>query len=342
VDHRNDNREPDCLGRLEKVFPLGEDGLRHTPVECLECSRKTECLRRAVTGPGGVAVEEERLARAYRAGMVGFFGRWAKQKELARRLKNDPQAAPGCGDGTGAEKAKVRMGKTLIVMALVLLAASVAVALLVLNSGFWDRLWAYADLVQDREWMRSAVTSAGWAAPLIFMGLQLGQVLFAPIPGEVTGFVGGYIFGAWKGFFFSSIGLTLGSVLNFGIGHFLGEQVVRRMVPSGTYEKYNRMVQYKGVLVIFLLFLIPGFPKDYLCLFLGLTTLPFKVFFVISTIGRAPGTLALSLQGASIYHREYAFFLIVTGLCLLFALGGYLLRQPLYRWMDSLNNRKKL
>jgi uncharacterized membrane protein YdjX (TVP38/TMEM64 family) len=339
VVNRNDSLEPECLGQLEKVFPLGADGLRETPPECLACSRKTECLRRAVAGREGLAVEAERLERAYRAGMVGFLGRWAKQKELKRRAKSSPPAAAQPGGGSSGDKSESRMGKTLIAIAAVLLMASLVVVLLVLNSGFWHRLWSYYDLLGDREWVRAAVTSAGWAAPLIFISLQLGQVLFAPIPGEVTGFVGGYLFGAGHGFLYSSIGLTLGSILNFAIGHFLGERVVRRLVRQSTYEKYNRMVQYKGVLVIFLLFLIPGFPKDYMCLFLGLTTLPFRVFFVISTIGRAPGTLALSLQGGSIYQKEYVFFLIVTALSLLFALLGFLLRQPLYRWMDRLNHR---
>jgi hypothetical protein len=78
---------PECFARLEKVFPIGSDGLRHTPLECLECDLKTECLRSAVTGEQGLAVHEERLARAYQAGAVGFLERWAQQKDLDRRKK---------------------------------------------------------------------------------------------------------------------------------------------------------------------------------------------------------------------------------------------------------------
>jgi uncharacterized membrane protein YdjX (TVP38/TMEM64 family) len=173
----------------------------------------------------------------------------------------------------------------------------------------------------------------------VFIGLQIGQVLFAPIPGEVTGFLGGYMFGAVNGFLLSTVGLTLGSMLAFGIGHFLGERVVRKLVRCESFEKYNQMVQYKGILVIFVFFLIPGFPKDYLCMFLGLTTLPGRVFFVVSTIGRMPGTLALSLQGASIFEKDYMFFVIVTALTLLFALAAWLLRDRLYRWMNRLKKK---
>jgi hypothetical protein len=81
----NSQRLPECFARLETVFPLGEDGLRHTPPACLGCAVKTECLRAAVQGRQGLAVHEERLARAYQAGQVGFLKRWAQQKGLERQ-----------------------------------------------------------------------------------------------------------------------------------------------------------------------------------------------------------------------------------------------------------------
>jgi uncharacterized membrane protein YdjX (TVP38/TMEM64 family) len=231
------------------------------------------------------------------------------------------------------------MGRALLTIIVAIFLASCLVVFVLLNSGLWDTLASYYGMLSDREGVRAMVKSSGWAASFVFMGLQIGQVMFAPIPGEVTGFLGGFMFGAFKGFLLSTIGLTSGSMINFGIGHFLGERVVRRLVRCETYEKYNQMVQYKGILVIFIFFLIPGFPKDYLCMFLGLTTLPARVFFVISTLGRLPGTLALSLQGASIYQKEYGFFVVITALSLLFALAGYLMRDPLYRWVHRLSKK---
>jgi uncharacterized membrane protein YdjX (TVP38/TMEM64 family) len=211
--------------------------------------------------------------------------------------------------------------------------SSCVVVFLLMNSSLWAKLVGCYDLFCDRESVRHFVKSSGWAAPLMFIAIQIGQVLFAPIPGDVTGFLGGYIFGAWDGFFLSTIGLTIGSMLNFFIGHYLGERVVRRLVSCETYDKYNELVQYKGILVIFIFFLVPGFPKDYLCLFLGLTSLPARVFFVVSTVGRMPGTIALSLQGASIFDKNYMFFVVVTVLCILFGIGAYMGRDPLYRWV---------
>ncbi len=76
---------PACFASIDQVFPMGPGGLRRSPPECLACGRKTECLRAALAREQGLAVHEERLARAYRAGAVGFLGRWVQQKDLERR-----------------------------------------------------------------------------------------------------------------------------------------------------------------------------------------------------------------------------------------------------------------
>ena len=81
-------RIPDCIGCLETVFPLGEDGLRNTPEKCLACCHKTECLRMAIQGRDGLKVREEQIDRAYKSGMIGFFERWSKKKAIDRQKKS--------------------------------------------------------------------------------------------------------------------------------------------------------------------------------------------------------------------------------------------------------------
>ncbi len=74
---------PECFGRLERVFPLGDDGLRHSPPGCLSCACKTACLRQALEGEEGHRVREERLRRAWEAGTMPFWERWARKKTLS-------------------------------------------------------------------------------------------------------------------------------------------------------------------------------------------------------------------------------------------------------------------
>lgn len=83
---------PGCYGDLETVFPMGKDGLRHTPLDCLQCPLKTDCLRRAMAAPDGLEVKDAMVDRAYRAGMMGFWERWSRKKTIHNRIKEKGQS----------------------------------------------------------------------------------------------------------------------------------------------------------------------------------------------------------------------------------------------------------
>ncbi len=79
---------PQCFGDLETVFPMGEDGLRQTPEKCFyHCPVKTRCLRRAMASKQGTAVENEVIDRSSNAGIMTFFERWSRKKQVHRRLQ---------------------------------------------------------------------------------------------------------------------------------------------------------------------------------------------------------------------------------------------------------------
>ncbi|MEK6194514.1 MAG: VTT domain-containing protein, partial [Deltaproteobacteria bacterium] len=134
-----------------------------------------------------------------------------------------------------------------------------------------EQFWA---VLSDREEIARFVEAFGEGAPIVFMLFQVLQVIFAPVPGEATGFIGGYLFGVARGFVYSSIALTIGSWINIYIGRFLGKSYIRKLVPERHLVRFDRLVSQKGVMLLFILFIFPGFPKDYLCLFLGLSALP--------------------------------------------------------------------
>lgn len=83
----HDEKKPDCFGVIDVVFPMGDDGLRHSPESCMECRHKTECLRTAIKNPKGLKVREELVDRAYDAGNIGFLKRWSKRKYLQKIKK---------------------------------------------------------------------------------------------------------------------------------------------------------------------------------------------------------------------------------------------------------------
>ena len=74
---------PYCYGKLEKVFPKSEDGLRNTPASCFYCSFRIECLKSAVKDDKeGIKLKEEMVDRAYSGGKLNFFQRWSQKKTL--------------------------------------------------------------------------------------------------------------------------------------------------------------------------------------------------------------------------------------------------------------------
>ncbi len=195
------------------------------------------------------------------------------------------------------------------------------------------RLEAWSSFLTSKEQVRTWLLSFGSLAPLVFVGIQALQVVLAPIPGEATGFLGGYLFGITTGFFLSTIGLAIGSTLAFLLGRWLEIHFVEKVVSAETLQKFDFIVERQGALIAFLLFLIPGFPKDYLSFILGLSKMPLRVFLVISTIGRMPGTFLLTLQGANVYKGNYVTFMVL--LCIFLAAGILvtIYRETLYRWL---------
>ena len=203
----------------------------------------------------------------------------------------------------------------------------------------WEKVTYYYDIFTDREQIKAFVTSFGTGAPVVFILIQILQVLLAPFPGEATGFIGGFLFGATKGFLYSSIGLTVGSLINFTIGRFLGKRFVRKLIPPAQLERMDNLVKHQGVIVLFALFIFPGFPKDYLCLFLGLSAIPLKIFIILTTIGRMPGTLMLSLQGSYIFEQSYGWFALIASVCLVLIFLAYRYREGLYRRIEKFNGK---
>lgn len=177
-------------------------------------------------------------------------------------------------------------------------------------------------------------------SPAVFVLLQVVQVVAAPFPGELTGVAGGYVYGETIGFFLSTVGLSLGSWVAFELASILGRPFVERFVKREVLEKFNFLTTKTGILICFVLFLFPGFPKDYLCYLLGLSRMKLGTFLIVSIIGRLPGTYLLTMQGATIRNEEYHTFILLTFVSI-GALGvAYLYRSQIFDWIKHRHEHK--
>jgi uncharacterized membrane protein YdjX (TVP38/TMEM64 family) len=190
----------------------------------------------------------------------------------------------------------------------------------------------------DRERLSELLTSYGATSVLLFIALQIGQVVVSPLPGDVTGLLGGYLYGPVLGIIYSTIGLTIGSWIAFVLARFLGLPFVERIIRPSTIRKYDYFLEHRGLAISFIFFLIPGFPKDTLCYILGLSHMRSRNFLVISTTGRLLGTTLLSLQGSSLRNDQDVFFFILLGVTVLIIMGGYF---HVGWWLRSLLKKRK-
>ena len=174
---------------------------------------------------------------------------------------------------------------------------------------------------------------------LVFISLQILQVVAAPIPGEISGLIGGYLYGTVLGTVYSTIGLTIGSWMAFALARFLGLPLVDRVVKPAIIQKYDYFLEHRGLFVSFLLFLIPGFPKDYLCYIMGLSHMKTWHFLGISTVGRLLGTILLSASGSCARNNQYTVLLIVAGISCIFIMFAYLYRD---KWLEMVKKKEEI
>ena len=228
-----------------------------------------------------------------------------------------------------------------ILALVVIIVIGLIVLILSRDDLFIQTMTQLKDIKAQSDLLRTEILAHGSSAPLFFIAVQIIQVVFAPIPGEASGLVGGYIFGTWSCFAYSTIGLTIGSAIAFGGGRLLSSYFTEKFQHTRFYEKFNVLVSRGDYLIPFVLFIIPGFPKDSLSYLLGMSAMPLPVFMFITTVGRMPGTLLLSAQGAEAYSGDYLRLAILIILSSLLVVPAMIHRHRLLTRLQEWQAKRK-
>ncbi len=199
----------------------------------------------------------------------------------------------------------------------------------------WREIIKFYRFFFEPKRLKMFVVSFGPFASVMFVLVQSAQVVFAPVPGEITGFVGGLLFGNVKGVILSTIGLTLGSLLAFSITRIFGMKLVEKIVKKEYIDKFNDFVTHKGLNITFILFLLPGFPKDSLCYLLGLSHIRLADFIFMNVFGRLPGTLMLTMQGHAVSKGQYKAFFWMLVISIVFTAILYFTRNYIVQFIGN-------
>lgn len=209
---------------------------------------------------------------------------------------------------------------------------------LVLGLGFYflyQFFLPYAADLRDYEKVRAWASESGLKGKVIYTFLVALQVIVAIIPGGPMEIGAGYAYGPLLGTVLSLVGIVLGSILVYLLVKRFGRPFVCLFISEEKLDSLNLLKNTKRLNhIVFIVFLIPGTPKDLLTYAIGLTNMPLSTWLVLTTLARTPATFVSTYAGEAILKGDY----LEVSVLFLFVMGFSVLG---YRIFTKLNERKE-
>lgn len=228
--------------------------------------------------------------------------------------------------------------KIWLVVLLVIVAALAVLYIIGKDLGWFD-------LFQSKENIQRYVSSFGAWAPFVFFLLQFIQVIFSPIPGSITTIAGGLLFGFFYGFLISLAAVFLGSICAFMLGKIFGKPLVIKIAGQEVVDKYTNTVSSRQRIVLFMMFLLPFFPDDLLCLIAGLSAMRLPSFSLLVILTRPWGLLFSALVGSGVISIPFWCWIIIAAVVgVLFILSikyAPRIEERLKIWVEKTFSKKK-
>ena len=186
------------------------------------------------------------------------------------------------------------------------------------------------EFVREPERFRAWVDSSGFVSRVIFVGMVVFQLIIALIPGEPLEMGAGYAFGAVEGTILCIIGCVIGSALVFLFVRRFGVKLVEVFFPREKIRSLRFLQDSRRLnLLTFIVFFIPGTPKDLLSYFIGLTDMKLGTWLFITAVARIPSIVTSTVTGDALGLKDYQFALIAFGVTLALSLVGILVYRRL-------------
>ena len=174
------------------------------------------------------------------------------------------------------------------------------------------------------------VQNAGALGVLLLLGIQFLQIVVAFIPGEVVQLAAGLMYGPVFGSIIVLVGCVISSTIIYQLVHLLGAPFVQGMVSTEHLEKFRKFEESgKLDIVVFILFLIPGMPKDVFTYLVPLTDMQYKEFITLTTIGRIPGVVASTYAASGFANGHIVGPIVVLVLLAVIAAVGIVFRDKI-------------
>lgn len=180
------------------------------------------------------------------------------------------------------------------------------------------------------------VRGAGPVGFLILLGLQFLQIVVAFIPGEVVQIAAGLLYGPWIGALVILAGCVFSSAFIFALVHKLGAPFVQSMVPVQYLEKFRKFEKTgKLNIIVFILFLIPGLPKDVFTYLVPLTDMRMRTFLLLSNVGRIPGIVVSTYAADGLADGRLMESAIIFAVAAVIAVLGIVFRERIMKMLEK-------
>ena len=200
-------------------------------------------------------------------------------------------------------------------------------------------LWPYISEITEPggvDRVIDRVQSAGAPGVFILLAIQFLQVVVAFIPGEVVQVAAGMIYGPWMGAVVVLIGCVISSAFVFVLVKKLGAPFVQKMVPEKYMDKFQNFERSgKLSIAVFVLFFIPGLPKDVFTYLVPLTHMRMGAFLLLSNVGRIPGVVMSTYAAGSIVEGDYMVAIIIFVISAIIAGVGLLNQKRLMAFFEK-------
>lgn len=204
---------------------------------------------------------------------------------------------------------------------------------LLLLAGFTALLWYYAGkpmiaFVSDPAAFRLWLDERGAWGRIAFVGMVVFQILIAVIPGEPFEVAAGYAFGALEGTALCLAACAIGSMLVFALVRLCGKKLVHIFFSEEQLAnlRFLRANPRRDMLLL-LIYMIPGTPKDLLGYFAGLTDIRWPAWLLICTLGRIPSIITSTLGGNALGKQSYTAAAVIFALTLAVSAAGLWMYQ---------------
>lgn len=199
----------------------------------------------------------------------------------------------------------------------------ITITIILVCIGGWYLGKPLISFVSNADVFKEWVEKQGIFARLGFVAMMATQVVVAIIPGEPLEIAAGFAFGAWEGTALCLLGTTIGSVIIFAAVKKVGMKLVNVFFKA---EDLDRITFLKNTeklkTMLFIIFLIPGTPKDMLSYFVGLTKINMLSWLFISTVARIPSVITSTIGGSALGQNNYIMAAIVFAVTAIISLAG--------------------